>query len=489
MATRRTPRAKTRPGAKRPGLPRTTVVLRWCIVGVAVFVAFLYYQPLSSYLETRSALNERAAEVQRLREERTRLQARLADSETVTALAREARRMRLVRPGERIFIVKGVAEWRRAQRRTSEGRRWLRSAAMDDRALVEQQLGRPPRAFRRVAARCPGGAPAVTEQWPYDDAGDPFPTTYYLTCPHLVAAIARIEAAGGVERWSEEVEHDPELAADLERATDEQRRIRRELAGGKVGRDGGSSLELGIGGSGNPRRLKCLHAHAAYALAQPGYLLGERILAELDPRWPPQLLPRIADVITEAEVESARREWEEGYRRLHEEARRESEPRAAARAGRHRRSRAPATRRRHVHARRAGGCVRGCGAVEPRGRLGAVAGARAGRGRSRSSRRRPSTSMPAAPRTTSREHVARAPAVQPMSTSPRRPRPRRQQQPLLRPALAVLGLLALLLLGISIGRALEDGPNPGGTQTNVRTLTPQPLPPAERTVTVTVTTG
>jgi uncharacterized protein len=158
---------------------------------------------------------------------------------------------------------------------------------MDDRALVERQLGRPPRAFRRVAARCQGGAPAVTEQWPYDDAGDPFPTTYYLTCPHLVAAIARLEAAGGVERWSQEVERDSDLAADLERATAEQRRIRRELAAGRVGRDGGSSLALGIGGSGNPRRLKCLHAHAAYALARPGYLVGERILAELDPRWPP----------------------------------------------------------------------------------------------------------------------------------------------------------------------------------------------------------
>ena len=120
------------------------------------------------------------------------------------------------------------------------------------------------------------------------DTGDPFLTTYYLTCPHLVAAIARIEAAGGVERWSEEVERVPELAADLERATVEQRRIRRELAGDEVGRDGGSSLELGIGGSGNPRRLKCLHAHAAYALARPGYLIGERILAELDPRWPPR---------------------------------------------------------------------------------------------------------------------------------------------------------------------------------------------------------
>ena len=59
----------------------------------------------------------------------------------------------------------------------------------------------------------------------------------------------------------------------------------------------------------------------------------------------------------------------------------------------------------------------------------------------------------------------------------RNPRARRRH-PLLRPALAALGLLVLLLLGISIGMALEDGPSPGGTQTNVRTLTPQPLPPA-----------
>jgi hypothetical protein len=33
--------------------------------------------------------------------------------------------------------------------------------------------------------------------------------------------------------------------------------------------------------------LKCLHAHAAFALARPGYQLGERILAEMDPLWPP----------------------------------------------------------------------------------------------------------------------------------------------------------------------------------------------------------
>ena len=59
----------------------------------------------------------------------------------------------------------------------------------------------------------------------------------------------------------------------------------------------------------------------------------------------------------------------------------------------------------------------------------------------------------------------------------------------MRPFLVVIGVLAGLLVGISLGRALEDGPSPGGTQTNVRTLEPQPLPPASRTVTVTVTTG
>ncbi len=157
---------------------------------------------------------------------------------------------------------------------------------MDDEAVVARQLGRAPRAFLRVAARCPFGLPTVTEQAPYDRDGEPFPTTYYLTCPHLVAALARVEAAGGVERWSATAEEDPELEASLLAATEEQRAVRRELAGDRHGRDGGASLELGIGGSGNPARLKCLHAHAAYALARPGYVLGERILAELEPLWP-----------------------------------------------------------------------------------------------------------------------------------------------------------------------------------------------------------
>ena len=144
---------------------------------------------------------------------------------------------------------------------------------MDDEAVVERQLGRRPRAFRRVAVRCPYGRPAVTEQWPRDVNGDPFPTTYYVTCQYLVAAISRLEAGGGVERWSERARTDAELRDSLERANEEQRRLRPELPGG-------------IGGSQRTGSLKCLHAHAAFALARPGYDLGERVLAEVGELWP-----------------------------------------------------------------------------------------------------------------------------------------------------------------------------------------------------------
>jgi hypothetical protein len=158
---------------------------------------------------------------------------------------------------------------------------------MDDRTIVARQLRRQPRAFRRAIVRCPYGLPAVTEQEPYGADGEPFPTTYYLTCPYLAAAVARLEAAGGVERWEGAVAADPELTASLAAATEEQRNVRRALVRTGTGRDGGRSLDSGIGGSRSPWHLKCLHAHVAFALARPGYVLGERILAEIDSPWPP----------------------------------------------------------------------------------------------------------------------------------------------------------------------------------------------------------
>ena len=155
-----------------------------------------------------------------------------------------------------------------------------------DRAVVARQIGREPRAFRRVVVRCPFGRPAVTEQSPYDPDGEPFPTTYYVTCRHLVAALSRLEAGGGVERWTRAAEGDPALAASRAHADELQRSIRRSLAAGVTGRDDGASLDLGVGGSARSGSLKCLHAHAGFALANPGYELGDRILAEVEPLWP-----------------------------------------------------------------------------------------------------------------------------------------------------------------------------------------------------------
>jgi|SRR5581483_8858469 len=157
---------------------------------------------------------------------------------------------------------------------------------MDDRAVVAEQIGRKPRAFRRVVVRCPFGYPAVTEQSPYDETGAPFPTTYWLTCRHLVAAVSRLEAAGGVERWSAAARSDAGLAASLARANEEQLDIRRALANGGSRSDGGASLELGIGGSSRSGSLKCLHAHVAYALAHRDYELGQRIVEEVESLWP-----------------------------------------------------------------------------------------------------------------------------------------------------------------------------------------------------------
>jgi len=144
---------------------------------------------------------------------------------------------------------------------------------IDDRALVARQLGREPRAFRRVVVRCPFGRPAVTEQAAFDEDGKPFPTQFYVTCRYLVAAISRLEAAGGVERWTQAAARDAELARSLRDADSEQRAIRPEL-------------DAGIGGSTRTGSLKCLHAHAAFALARPGYELGDRVLAELPALWP-----------------------------------------------------------------------------------------------------------------------------------------------------------------------------------------------------------
>ncbi len=78
---------------------------------VLTVMAFLYYRPLSSYRQTHDQLGARQAQVAALRVEKGRLERLLARTTSDAALAREARRIGYVKPGERLFIVKGIAAW------------------------------------------------------------------------------------------------------------------------------------------------------------------------------------------------------------------------------------------------------------------------------------------------------------------------------------------------------------------------------------------
>src|SRR5690606_6142387 len=146
----------------------------------------------------------------------------LSDPAQIEAEAR--RRLRYVMPGETPYIVQLPGDAPTGEEHTSGGRteidaawfeklwagrsgwghrRAIPSTAMSrefepvteaDREIVRQQLGRPPRAMRAIAARCPSGHPAVVQTSPRLEDGTPFPTLYYLTCPRLCSLVGRLEA-------------------------------------------------------------------------------------------------------------------------------------------------------------------------------------------------------------------------------------------------------------------------------------------------------
>jgi cell division protein FtsB len=90
--------------------PRGTRLLA---AGGLVLLAFLYWKPAHAYLHAKRELQTRRAEVQTLRSERVRLQRRIAQAGTGDQFVREARRLGLVKPGEKLFIVKDIAAWRK----------------------------------------------------------------------------------------------------------------------------------------------------------------------------------------------------------------------------------------------------------------------------------------------------------------------------------------------------------------------------------------
>jgi hypothetical protein len=147
-----------------------------------------------------------------------------------------------------------------------------------DLAAVAEQLGREPRGVRRVAHRCPCGAPDVVETAPRLPDGTPFPTVYYLTCPKAAGAIGTLEAGGMMREMTERLEADPSLR-DAYRAAHERYLAVRDAIE--------EVAEIaGVSAGGMPDRVKCLHVLVAQSLAEgPGVNpLGDEAVAAL-PEW------------------------------------------------------------------------------------------------------------------------------------------------------------------------------------------------------------
>jgi cell division protein FtsB len=96
--------------SRRP--PLSTLARRWGVVAVVVIVGYLYYHPLRAYLSARHEVGARRVEVSQLAAQKRELERRLAAATSLDALAKEARELGLVRPGEHLYIVKGIPAWR-----------------------------------------------------------------------------------------------------------------------------------------------------------------------------------------------------------------------------------------------------------------------------------------------------------------------------------------------------------------------------------------
>ena len=148
-----------------------------------------------------------------------------------------------------------------------------------DAAAVSAQLGRPSRGAIGVGQRCACGLPCVVVTRPRLADGTPFPTTYYLTCRSLNAALSTLESQGFMGHAQEWLASDPQVAQAYARAHERYLAARAEL--GEV-----PEIE-GVSAGGMPERVKCLHALAAQSLAcGPGVNpVGDAALAAVGTWW------------------------------------------------------------------------------------------------------------------------------------------------------------------------------------------------------------
>ena len=138
---------------------------------------------------------------------------------------------------------------------------------------MRELLGREPQGGFVVAVRDAHGDPLVLRNDPLLDDGTPMPTRYWLIGRSAVAAVGRLEAAGGVRTAEREIEAELIAAAHARYAAERDAALPTAHSGPRPS-----------GGVGGTRQgVKCLHAHYGYFLAggddPVGQWVAQRIAA------------------------------------------------------------------------------------------------------------------------------------------------------------------------------------------------------------------
>jgi cell division protein FtsB len=115
-ARRAAPRARRVSGARRkPAAPALNLQgIRWDRVArLSLLVALLlvllsYIGPATNYWESWHLNRETRSEVHTLREDNARLRQRARDLQSTQRVELEARRLGMARPGERVYVVRGL---------------------------------------------------------------------------------------------------------------------------------------------------------------------------------------------------------------------------------------------------------------------------------------------------------------------------------------------------------------------------------------------
>ena len=91
-----------------------------------VAIAVAYVHPLREWRAKRADVAERRAEVDRLERANEKLEEQLAQAGATAFVEREARRLGLVKPGERLFVMTGIDEWKKKNDRRDSAKSGIR---------------------------------------------------------------------------------------------------------------------------------------------------------------------------------------------------------------------------------------------------------------------------------------------------------------------------------------------------------------------------